>query len=68
MNEMNVEPIDLGDEVRHGIDLRLALVPIVLARPILRELLHRRQLHALRSSATVSRSGHFVAFMRLRNS
>jgi hypothetical protein len=48
VNEMNIEPIDLRDEVRHGIDLCLALAPIVLIRPILRELLHRRQLHALR--------------------
>ena len=48
VNEMNVESIDLGDEVRHGVDLRLALAPIVRARPILRELLYRRQLHALR--------------------
>src|SRR5437870_2652742 len=47
VNEMNVEPVDFSDEVRHGVDLGLALPPIVLVRPILRELLHRRQLHAL---------------------
>src|SRR6266849_3449354 len=48
VNEMNVESIDLGDEVRHGVDLGLAFAPIVLVRPILREFLHRRELHALR--------------------
>ena len=48
VDEMNVEPVDLGDEIRQGVDLRLAFAPIVLVRPILRELLHRRELHALR--------------------
>jgi hypothetical protein len=46
---MNVEPIDLGDEVRHGVDLRLALPPIMLTHPVLRELLHGCELDALRS-------------------
>jgi len=45
---MNVEPIDLGDELRHGTDLCLALAPIVRVRPILRELLHGCELDALR--------------------
>ena len=48
MNEMNVEPVNLGDEVRHGVDLRLALPPIMLTRPVLRELLHGCELDALR--------------------
>ena len=47
VNEMNVDPVDLGDEVRQGFQLRLALAPIVLCRPIPREFLNRRQLHAL---------------------
>src|ERR1700733_8678704 len=45
---MNVEPVNLGDEVRHGVDLRLALPPIMLTRPVLRELLHGCELDALR--------------------
>src|ERR1700689_3581815 len=45
---MNVEPIDLGDEVRHGVDLCLALAPIVRIHPILSELLHGCELDALR--------------------
>ena len=48
VNEMNVQPIDLGDELRQGVQLRLALAPIVVCRPIAREFLHRRQRHALR--------------------
>src|SRR6266404_8574737 len=48
MNEMNVQPIVLGDELRQGVQFRLALAPIVIFRPIVRELLGRRELHALR--------------------
>jgi len=48
VNEMNVEPIDLGDELREGVQSRLALAPIVFGRPVARELLNRRELHALR--------------------
>ena len=48
VNEMNVQPIDLGDELRQGVELGLALAPVVFRRPIAREFLHRRELHALR--------------------
>ncbi len=48
VNEMNVESIDLGHELRQGVQLRLALAPVVVCRPIARELLNRRELHALR--------------------
>ena len=47
MNEMNVEPIDLGHELREGVQLRLRLPPIVISPPIVRKRLNRRQLHAL---------------------
>ena len=48
VNEVNVQPIDLGDELRQGVQFRLALAPVVFRRPIARELLNRRELHALR--------------------
>src|SRR5215207_185469 len=48
MNEMDVEPIDLGDEVWQVLQFLLALAPVVLCRPIARECLHRRELHPLR--------------------
>src|SRR6266850_7294659 len=48
VDEMNVQTIDLGDELRHGIEFRLDLAPVVLSRPIPRERLNRRELHALR--------------------
>src|SRR3954453_15108276 len=48
MNEMDIEPIDLGDEVWQVLQFLLALAPVVLGRPIARECLHRRELHALR--------------------
>ena len=48
VNEMNVQPVDLGDELRQGVQPRLDLAPVVVRPPIARELLHRRELHALR--------------------
>jgi len=48
VNEMNVQPIDLGDEIRQGVQFRLALAPIVFCPPVARECLNRRELHALR--------------------
>jgi hypothetical protein len=45
----NVQPIDLGLELRERIELRLGRAPLVLARPEASELLHRRQLDPLRS-------------------
>jgi len=64
---MNVQPVDLGDELRERVQFRLAFAPIVIGPPITREVLSRRELHALRCIGDVSRSGHFVALMRLRN-
>ena len=49
VNEMNVQSIDLSEEVRQGLQFCLALAPVVIGRPITRQRLHRRKLHALRS-------------------
>ena len=48
VDEVDVEPVDLGDELRQGVQLRLHHAPVVRGRPVVRESLHRRQLHALR--------------------
>jgi len=48
VNEVNVEPVNLGHEVREGVQCRLALVPVVLGRPIAREFLNHCERHALR--------------------
>jgi hypothetical protein len=48
MDEMDVEPVDLGDEVRQGVQPRLALPPVVVGSPVASEVLHERQRHALR--------------------
>ena len=48
VDEVDVEAVDLGDELREGVQLRLTPAPVVLGRPVARELLHRRQRHALR--------------------
>ena len=46
--EMNVQPVDLGDELRQGVEPRLDLAPVVARQPVLRELPGGRELHALR--------------------
>ena len=51
VNEVDVETIDLGDEVRHGVEPRFDLAPVVFGRPVARELLHGRERHALRKVA-----------------
>ncbi len=48
VDEMNVEPVDLGDELRQGVHFGLDLAPVVLCRPITRQRLSRRELHSLR--------------------
>src|SRR5216117_2482489 len=48
VNEMDVQPVDIRDELRIAIELRLDLAPIVFRRPIAGKLLHRRERHALR--------------------
>ena len=48
VDEVDVEPVDLGQEVRQGVQLRLAPSPVVVGRPVARELLHGRERHALR--------------------
>src|SRR5215469_3569258 len=45
---MDVEPVDLGYEVRQGFQLRLAPAPIVFCRPILCQFPSCRELDALR--------------------
>ena len=47
MDEMNVEPVDLGQELRQRVQLCLAPPPVVLCRPIIGECLHRGEVHAL---------------------
>ena len=41
VDEVDVEPVDLGDELRQGVELRLALAPVVVRRPVAREVLER---------------------------
>src|SRR6202161_2534200 len=48
VDEVNVESIDLGYELRQGAQSRFNLPPVVLFRPIASERLSRRELNALR--------------------
>ena len=49
VDEVDLDPVDLGRELRQRVQSRLALAPVVLGRPVAGERLQRRQLHALRS-------------------
>ncbi len=48
VNEVDVNPVDLGLELRKSVQSCLALAPVVLGRPVACERLQRRQLHSLR--------------------
>ena len=48
VQEVNVDAIDLGDELRIRIDPRFHLAPVVFMGPVLRELLDGSQRHTLR--------------------
>src|SRR5262245_17511148 len=47
MDEVDVESVDLGLELRKRIQPRLAPAPVVLRRPVVGELLNRAELHSL---------------------
>jgi hypothetical protein len=48
VKEVDVHLVDLGRELRQRVQLRLDPPEVVVGRPVAGELLHRRQLHALR--------------------
>jgi hypothetical protein len=47
VDEVDVQPIDLGDELREGVQVRFARAPVVVSHPIARELLDHGTRHAL---------------------
>ena len=48
VDEVDLDPVDLGRELRQRVQSCLARAPVVLGRPVAGELPQRRQLHALR--------------------
>src|SRR5580704_476116 len=75
LGSSNVEPIDLGNELRQDIQSCLAFAPVIFRAPIARERLSRRELHALgcicdrfpfRPLGVVDASAQFAEF-RLRD-
>ena len=48
VDEVDVQPVDLGDELRQHVQPGLALAPVVFAGPVLRQFAHGGQRHALR--------------------
>ena len=47
VDEVDVDPVDLGDEVREGRKALLELAPVVVRRPVVGQRLDRLELHAL---------------------
>ena len=47
VDEVDLDPVDLGRELRQRVQSRLDLAPVVVGRPVAGERLQRRQLHAL---------------------
>ena len=60
VDEMNVQSIDPGDELRQGVQPRLHLAPVVFRRPVARDVLHQRERDALR----IVRDGLFLGPLR----
>jgi hypothetical protein len=48
VDEVDLDPVDLGRELRQRVQSRLDLAPVVLGPPVAGERLQRRQLHPLR--------------------
>ena len=48
MNKMNIQAIDFGDEVRHSIQPRFTLAPIIFTLPVVQNLLNSLERYALR--------------------
>ena len=48
VDEVNVEPVDLGHELRVGVEPGLSLAPVVVGTPITHQLLDFCELYALR--------------------
>src|SRR5207247_2361951 len=48
VDEVDVHPVDLRDELRQGLESPFNLPPVVVRSPVAGELLHRREPHALR--------------------
>jgi hypothetical protein len=49
VDEVDFEAVDLGHELRQGVEPRLDPPEVLVGSPVARELLHGRQLHALRT-------------------
>src|SRR5438445_3798386 len=48
MDEVDVRAVDLGDEIRDGIDPRFTLAPVVMRPPVVQKLLNSLERYALR--------------------
>ena len=54
VDEVDVQPIDGRDELRVGIEPRFRLAPVVVGRPVVRELLDRGLIAVTRQDITLT--------------
>ena len=47
MNDVDVDAVDRGDELRQGVEFFLGISPVIVAAPVSDEILNPRQLDAL---------------------
>ena len=48
VNEVNVDSVDPGNELRQSVEPRFDLSPVIVGLPVAHQLLHGRERHALR--------------------
>jgi hypothetical protein len=48
VNKVDVEPVDLGDELRQGVEAGFDLSPVIVSLPVAHEVLQHRERYALR--------------------
>jgi hypothetical protein len=68
VDEVDVHPVDLGDELRQRVQPLRDTPEVVLVQPVTTEGLQNRELDALRAVGESSLLGQRVAAMRRRSS
>jgi len=48
MDEVDIQPVDFGDEVRYGVEPRLNFAPVIVTLPVAQNLLDGLERYALR--------------------
>src|SRR5882724_7080418 len=68
MDEVDIQPVDFGDEVRYRVEPRLNFAPVIVTLPVAQNLLDGLERYALRIIGDGSLSGNRVCARRWRRS